>query len=124
MNASRKNTLEIYNKAFQAAKHTLNEKQRKAVEEIYGPANVDGEVNEDLELLYKNAAKLVDKVIKNEVRRSILEDGVRMSGRGIDEIRPVGAIADVLPRRVHGSARYEPELSSPCGSNERSGPPK
>lgn len=37
MNTSRKNTLELYNKAFLAAKETLNEKQRKAVEEIYGP---------------------------------------------------------------------------------------
>ena len=37
MNASRKNTLDLYNKAFQAAKETLNEKQKKAVEEIYGP---------------------------------------------------------------------------------------
>ena len=37
MNTSRKNTLELYNKAFQVAKETLNEKQRKAVEEIYGP---------------------------------------------------------------------------------------
>ena len=37
MNTSRKNTLELYNKAFHAAKETLNEKQRNAVEEIYGP---------------------------------------------------------------------------------------
>jgi DNA helicase-2/ATP-dependent DNA helicase PcrA len=37
MNTSRKNTLELYNKAFQVAKKELNEKQRKAVEEIYGP---------------------------------------------------------------------------------------
>ena len=37
MNTSRKNTLELYNKAFIAAKETLNEKQKKAVEEIYGP---------------------------------------------------------------------------------------
>jgi len=37
MNTSRKNTLELYNKAFLTAKETLNDKQRKAVEEIYGP---------------------------------------------------------------------------------------
>ena len=37
MNGSRKNTLELYNKAFLAAKETLNEKQRLAVENIYGP---------------------------------------------------------------------------------------
>ena len=37
MKNSRKNTLELYNNAFTAAKEKLNDKQRKAVEEIYGP---------------------------------------------------------------------------------------
>lgn len=37
MNTSRRNTLELYNNAFLAAKKTLNDKQRKAVEEVYGP---------------------------------------------------------------------------------------
>ncbi len=37
MNNSRKNTLKQYNNAFLSAKETLNEKQRKAIEEIYGP---------------------------------------------------------------------------------------
>lgn len=37
MNISRKNTLELYNKAFLEAKKMLNAKQKQAVEEIYGP---------------------------------------------------------------------------------------
>lgn len=73
------------------------------LEEKYGSA----EGNEELEELYKNAGKLMDKVIKGEVRRLILDEGIRMSSRKIDEIRPVGAIADILPPRVHGSALFQ-----------------
>ncbi|MCA9371202.1 MAG: polyribonucleotide nucleotidyltransferase, partial [Candidatus Peregrinibacteria bacterium] len=59
------------------------------------------------EELLAHAGKLMDKVIKGEVRRLILEEGIRMSSRKIDEIRPVGAIADILPPRVHGSALFQ-----------------
>jgi polyribonucleotide nucleotidyltransferase len=65
------------------------------------------EGNEELTELYANAGDLMDKVIKGEVRRLILEDGVRMSGRKIEEIRPVGAIVDILPDLVHGSALFQ-----------------
>ncbi len=37
MNTSRKITLELYNSAFLAAKEKLNEKQKQAVDEVYGP---------------------------------------------------------------------------------------
>ncbi|MDF1697297.1 MAG: ATP-dependent DNA helicase [Saprospiraceae bacterium] len=37
MDTSKKQTLEQYNRAFLAAKATLNEKQKKAVDAIYGP---------------------------------------------------------------------------------------
>jgi polyribonucleotide nucleotidyltransferase len=53
------------------------------------------------------AAETIDKIIKAEVRRSILEDGIRMSGRKVDQIRPIGAMVDVLPSRVHGSALFQ-----------------
>ncbi len=73
------------------------------LEEKYGSA----EDNEELAELYANAGKLMDKVIKGEVRRLILDEGIRMSGRKIDEIRPVGAMVDILPARVHGSALFQ-----------------
>ena len=37
MDTSRKKTLEQYNQSFLKAKETLNTKQRKAVDQIYGP---------------------------------------------------------------------------------------
>jgi polyribonucleotide nucleotidyltransferase len=61
----------------------------------------------EAEELYANGAKLVDKIIKGEVRRLILEEGIRMSSRKPDEIRPISAIIDPLPRRVHGSAVFQ-----------------
>ena len=62
---------------------------------------------EEFELLLSKAASLVDKVIKGEVRRLILEEGVRMSSRTADEIRPLSVIPDILPNRVHGSALFQ-----------------
>lgn len=53
---------------------------------------------------------------KDEVRRLITEDKVRPDGRKIDEIRPLDAQIDLLPR-VHGSAlftRGETQVLSVC----------
>ena len=78
----------------------------QAVEKLeakHGPA---GE-NEELIKLYKKAPELVDKIIKSEVRRLILEEGVRMSSRKIEEIRPISCLVDILPKRVHGSALFQ-----------------
>jgi len=52
---------------------------------------------------------LIDETIykfeKNTVRRMILREHKRPDGRGIEEIRPLSAEVDVLPR-VHGSAMF------------------
>ncbi len=45
-------------------------------------------------------------VIKAEVRRRILEDGVRPDGRTYTQIRPLAAEAGVIPR-VHGSGLFK-----------------
>lgn len=47
-----------------------------------------------------------DKVIKEEVRRAILDDGARPDGRKMDEIRQLSAEVDLLPR-THGSALFQ-----------------
>jgi polyribonucleotide nucleotidyltransferase len=57
--------------------------------------------------LLSNGAKFVDKIVKTEMRRLVLEESVRMSGRKIDQIRSLSATIDVLPNRVHGSALFE-----------------
>ncbi len=52
--------------------------------------------------LYNEAFELA---IHNEVRRSIIEDGIRPDGRKLTEVRPLSSQIDVLPR-VHGSALF------------------
>jgi len=46
-----------------------------------------------------------DYLVKKEVRRSILEDGLRPDGRGPEDIRPLSSEVGVLPN-VHGSAIF------------------
>ncbi|MFN8562166.1 MAG: polyribonucleotide nucleotidyltransferase [Anaerolineae bacterium] len=45
-------------------------------------------------------------VIAEEVRRRIVDDGVRPDGRGVTEIRPLAAEAGIIPR-VHGSGLFK-----------------
>jgi len=51
----------------------------------------------------KNAFRSLSKAV---VRRRIVEDGVRIDGRGPKDIRPLSAEVGVLPR-VHGSALFQ-----------------
>uniref|UniRef100_UPI003AF15345 polyribonucleotide nucleotidyltransferase n=1 Tax=Allofournierella sp. TaxID=1940256 RepID=UPI003AF15345 len=49
--------------------------------------------------------ELMYKMQKFVVRRWLLDDGKRADGRGINEIRPLGAEVGILPR-VHGSGMF------------------
>ena len=48
---------------------------------------------------------VLEKIVAEEVRRLITEDKIRPDGRKVDEIRPLDAQVDLLPR-VHGSAMF------------------
>ncbi|MCW5937205.1 MAG: polyribonucleotide nucleotidyltransferase [Fimbriimonadaceae bacterium] len=50
-------------------------------------------------------ALAVDKAIKSMIRKSIIEDEKRPDGRGLRDIRPLEAVAGLLPR-VHGSGLF------------------
>ena len=58
---------------------------------------------EDKELGQVNA--IVDKLVKDTVRKNILENNKRIGGRKMDEIRPLSIEAGLLPR-THGSALF------------------
>jgi polyribonucleotide nucleotidyltransferase len=51
-------------------------------------------------------AAAFEKVIKSEVRRSILEEGIRPDHRKMDEIRELSSEVNILPR-THGSALFQ-----------------
>lgn len=81
----------------------LMDRAAETLEKTYG----DAEGKDDLTTLYAHASGFVDAIIKAEMRRLVLEEGIRMSSRRIDEIRPISCLVDVLPRRVHGSALFQ-----------------
>jgi polyribonucleotide nucleotidyltransferase len=60
-------------------------------------------------------SKAIDKVFKNLtkklMRRQIIEEGVRVDGRKLDEVRPVSCKVGVLPQRVHGSGLFNRGLT-------------
>ncbi|HPW53697.1 MAG TPA: polyribonucleotide nucleotidyltransferase, partial [Erysipelotrichaceae bacterium] len=50
-------------------------------------------------------SEVCDKIVSDEVRRLIVEEKVRPDGRALNEIRPLDAQIDILPR-VHGSGLF------------------
>ncbi len=85
----------IFNAFMNGAAEKLQEKFGKAGEK------------EELIELYAHASEIMDKIIKAEMRRLILEEGIRMSSRKVNEIRPITVTPDPLPNFVHGSALFQ-----------------
>jgi polyribonucleotide nucleotidyltransferase len=59
--------------------------------------------------------KLIGNIFKDLtkklMRAQIIEDGVRVDGRKLDEVRPISCRVGVLPRRVHGSGLFNRGLT-------------
>ena len=60
---------------------------------------------DDTEECLKQVKKIVDNIEANEVRTLITDKKIRPDGRAMDEIRPLDAQIDLLPR-THGSALF------------------
>ncbi len=54
----------------------------------------------------KAISGLLKTVLKEEVRRAIIEEGIRPDGRKLDEIRPIECDIDLLPR-THGTGLFQ-----------------
>jgi polyribonucleotide nucleotidyltransferase len=59
----------------------------------------------------KAAANLFKALTKKLMRRQILEQGVRVDGRKLDEVRPISCLVGFLPSRVHGSGLFKRGLT-------------
>ncbi|PIS29347.1 MAG: polyribonucleotide nucleotidyltransferase, partial [Candidatus Marinimicrobia bacterium CG08_land_8_20_14_0_20_45_22] len=59
--------------------------------------------------------KIVDEILKNDMRKKIVESGIRLDGRGLKEIRPITCEIGVLPR-AHGSALFTRGETQSLGS--------
>ena len=69
----------------------------------------------NLKLLISEDEKLIDsdfkKLTKKLMRDQIINDGKRVDGRDLDEVRKITAAAGILPKRVHGSALFQRGLT-------------
>ena len=59
----------------------------------------------------KALGKVFKGITKKLMRRQIVEDGVRVDGRKLDEVRAISCKAGVLPSRVHGSGLFQRGLT-------------
>lgn len=99
-----------YNSALQKAVQVEEKKAREAateevkngVREKYSQQFVE---HEDFERIMRDVNEILEQMEHAEVRRLITEDKVRPDGRRVDEIRPLDASIDFLPK-VHGSGLF------------------
>ena len=59
----------------------------------------------------KAVSNVFKGITKKMMRRQIIEDGVRVDGRKLDEVRPVSCRVGLLPTRVHGSGLFNRGLT-------------
>ncbi|MFA6308267.1 MAG: polyribonucleotide nucleotidyltransferase [Clostridia bacterium] len=72
--------------------------------------NLSNEVQEKFKETYPDSSKLIAEAIykleKKVVREYLLEEGKRVDGRGLDDIRELSAEVGILPR-THGSGLFQ-----------------
>ena len=93
-------------KAVQVEEKLAREAATQAVkEEVLASYQERFAEDEDKETILRDVAEILEQMEHAEVRRLITEDKVRPDGRRVDEIRPLDAEIDFLPK-VHGSGLF------------------
>ncbi|MEC4983235.1 MAG: polyribonucleotide nucleotidyltransferase [Oscillatoria sp. PMC 1068.18] len=59
----------------------------------------------------KAVSKVFKSITKELMRSQIVNDGVRVDGRKLDEVRPISCRVGLLPSRVHGSGLFNRGLT-------------
>jgi len=75
----------------------------KAVDDVH--AMIDETLGKEFEGRGKEMHAALDAMKKERLRSLIIDESVRVDGRGLDEVRPITCEAGVLPR-THGSALF------------------
>ncbi len=88
------------NPAKQIREQNIEQVRTQAVQRFIDPAG------ENPVAQAEEVVKAFESILREEVRRQILEQNVRPDGRGPKDIRPISIEIDVLPNRVHGSALF------------------
>ena len=55
----------------------------------------------------KAIGKYFKSLTKKLMRSQIIEDGIRVDGRKLDQVRPISCQVGILPRRVHGCGLFQ-----------------
>ena len=93
-------------KAVQVEEKLAREAATQAVkEEVLASYQERFAEDEDKETILRDVVEILEQMEHAEVRRLITEDKVRPDGRRVDEIRPLDAEIDFLPK-VHGSGLF------------------
>ena len=115
---------ELYQHVYDVTKQALPKQERhdafdKIVTDFlerYDAENTEKLTAEELEEKHALAARYYDDVLRDAMRRCILDEGKRLDGRKTDEIRPIWCEVSSLPM-PHGSAiftRGETQSLSTC----------
>jgi polyribonucleotide nucleotidyltransferase len=115
---------ELYQPVYDVTKQALAKQERhdafdKIVTDFlekYDAENTEKLTAEELEEKHALAARYYDDVLRDAMRRCILDEGKRLDGRKTDEIRPIWCEVSSLPM-PHGSAiftRGETQSLSTC----------
>lgn len=78
-------------------------KRRRATEEVLKATQA--QLASEFSGCEREVKEVFDGLVKERIRSLILNEGRRVDGRGLDEIRPIWCEVGVLPR-VHGSAIF------------------
>ncbi len=68
-------------------------------------------IRQAIEANPKALANTYKSVTKKLMRQQIIEEGVRIDGRKLDEVRPLSCRVGVLPARVHGTGLFQRGLT-------------
>lgn len=94
----------VYKQTTKSERHDLRislfEKALEAVKAGNPEATED-----ELKSLTKKTEEIISKLEKAAMRKMILDDGKRLDGRGLTDIRPITCETGILPR-AHGSALF------------------
>ena len=94
--------LDDMNAAIQTVEKHAREEAISAVKETVLAKYEEAEADADT---MKQVKGILDKMVKDEVRRLITEDKIRPDGRGLEEIRPLSSEVGLLAR-THGSGLF------------------
>ena len=99
---------------FDYSKDTRDEELEKVKTDITNKIDALKDDNK-LKVLISDDDKLIDadfkKLTKKCMRDQIINEGKRVDGRDLDEVRKISASAGILPKRVHGSALFQRGLT-------------